>query len=165
MNSELWEQRIPKSMPKSDLEKQIIQFFKEQNMCVVATCSKNVPRATPIEYHSKGIIMYFIGEPGIKLKNIIENPKVSVGIFLQYTNWDSVKGAQVTGKAKIISKKTAEFEEGLLAYEWEKTATELGVTTFPETVELLKVEPEKIEFIDMSLKKRGYNPRQILTLV
>jgi hypothetical protein len=46
-----------------------------------------------------------------------------------------------------------EFKEGLKAYQWEKTAKELGIKTFPETVELIKVEPERIEFTDMSLKK------------
>ncbi len=86
-------------------------------MCVLATCSNDVPRATPIEYHSKGTTIYFIGEPGTKLRNIANNPNVSIGIFQQYTNWDSVKGAQITGKAKIISKiNDAEFKEGLAAY-------------------------------------------------
>jgi len=166
MSSASGDQRFPKHMPSKDLEKRIIQFFKEQNMCVLATCSDNIPRATPIEYHSKGKTIYFVGEPGTKLRNITNNPNVSIGIFQQYTNWDSVKGAQVTGKAKIISKKNAtEFEEGLAAYQWEKTANELGVKTFPETVELVKVEPEKIEFIDMSLKKMGYSPQQTLNVL
>jgi general stress protein 26 len=153
-------------MPQKDLEKRIIQFLEEQNMCVLATCSNDVPRATPIEYHSKGMTMYFVGEPGTKLKNLKNNPNVSIGIFCPYIGWDSAKGAQITGKAKIIQKKNAtEFEEGLAAYQWEKTAKELGIKTFPETVELMKVEPEKIEFIDMSLKKMGYSPRQILNRV
>lgn len=109
--------------------------------------------------------MYFVGEPGTKLKNIKNNPNVSIGIFLPYVGWDSAKGAQVTGKAKIISKKNAaEFKEGLAAYEWEKAARELGINTFPETVKLVKVEPKKIEFIDMSLKKMGYTPRQTLNI-
>ena len=120
-------------------------------MCVIARCGDNVPRATPVEYHSKGTTIYFVGEPGTKLKNIKKNPNVSIGIFLPYTGWDSAKGAQITGKAKIIFRENlTEFKEGLIAYQWEKTAKELGLKTFPETgVELVKVEPEKIEFIDM----------------
>ena len=56
--------------------------------------------------------MYFVGEPSIKLKNITDNPNVSVGIFLLYEGWDSAKGAQITGKAKIISRKNLdEFKE------------------------------------------------------
>ena len=166
MSSESGVQRSLKRIPPKDLEKRIIQFLEEQNMCVLATCSNDVPRATPIEYHSKGMTMYFVGEPGTKLKNMRNNPNVSIGIFLPYIGWDSAKGAQITGKAKIISRENStEFKEGLAAYQWEKTAKELGLKTFPETgVELVKVEPEKIEFIDMSLKKIGYSPRQTLNV-
>ena len=153
-----------KHMPAKVLEERIIEFLKQQNMCVLATCGDGLPRATPIEYHSKGITIYFVGEPGKKLENIKKNPNVSIGIFLPYTGWESAKGAQITGRAKIISRENStEFKEGLTAYQWEKTAKELGLKTFPETgVELVKVEPEKIEFIDMSLKKLGYSPRQTL---
>jgi len=155
-----------KSIAPKDLEKRIIQFLKKQNMCVLATCGDNVPRATPVEYRSKGITIYFVGEPGTKLENLKKNPNVSIGVFLPYIGWDSAKGVQITGKAKIISRENStEFEEGLAAYQWEKTAKELGLKTFPETgVELVKVEPEKIEFIDMSLKKLGYSPRQTLNV-
>ena len=69
-------------MPSKVLEEHIIEFLKEQNMCVLATCGDGLPRATPIEYHSKGITIYFVGEPGTKLKNITDNSSVSIGIFL-----------------------------------------------------------------------------------
>jgi len=165
MTSESEGQRPPEIMPTKELEKRVVQFLEKQNMCVLATCSNGNPRATPIEYHSKGTTLYFVGEPGIKLGNIKNNPKVSIGIFLPYTGWDSASGAQITGEAKIIPKSdTAEFKEGLTAYKWEKTAEELGIKEFPETVALIKVEPKKIEFIDMSLKKMGYSPRQTLNL-
>jgi len=155
-----------KNMPAKVLEERLIEFLKVQNMCVLATCGDGLPRATPIEYHSKGITLYFVGEPGTKLENMKKNPNVSIGIFLPYVGWDSAKGAQITGKAKIISRENStEFKEGLAAYQWEKTANELGLKTFPETgVELIKVEPEKIEFIDMSLKKTGFSPRQTLNV-
>jgi uncharacterized pyridoxamine 5'-phosphate oxidase family protein len=151
-------------MPAKLLKEHIIEFLRQQNMCVLATCSDEVPRATPIEYRSKATTIYFVGEPGIKLKNIKNNPNVSIGIFYPYIGWDSAKGAQITGKAKIISRENlTEFKEGLEAYQWEKTAKELGLKTFPETgIELVKVEPEKIELVDMSLKKIGYTPRQTL---
>jgi uncharacterized pyridoxamine 5'-phosphate oxidase family protein len=153
-----------KSITHRDLEKLIIQFLKKQNMCVLATCGDNVPRATPVEYHSKETTIYFVGEPGTKLENMKKNPNVSIGVFLPYTGWDSAKGAQISGKAKIVSRENStEFKEGLEAYQWEKTAKELGLKAFPETgVELVKVEPKTVEFIDMSLKKLGYSPRQTL---
>jgi hypothetical protein len=53
----------------------------------------------------------------------------------------------------------------LAAYQWEKSAKELGLKTFLKTgVELVKVEPTKIELIDMSLKKIGLSPRQTLNV-
>jgi len=167
MSSESRDQTfVKKSIPTKVLEERITEFLKEQNMCVLATCGDGLPRATPIEYHSKGITIYFVGEPGTKLENMKKNPNVSIGIFLPYTGWDSAKGAQITGKAKIISRENStEFKEGLTAYQWEKTAKELNLETFPETgVELVKVDPEKIEFIDMSLKKIGFSPRQTLNV-
>ena len=154
---------VKKSMPAKVLEERIIEFLKEQNMCVLATCGDGLPRATPIEYHSKGITIYFVGEPGEKIKNITDNPNVSIGIFFPYTGWDSAKGAQITGRAKIISRQDLDgFREGLEAYQWENTAKQLNITEFPKTVDLVRVDPEKIEFIDMSLKKMGYSPRQTL---
>jgi hypothetical protein len=97
-------------------------------MCVLATCRNDVPRATPLEYHSKELTFYFVAERGTKLRNIRSNPNVSVAIFLPYKGWNSTKGAQITGKAKIISRKSSrEFREGLEAYGWEKTAKEIGI--------------------------------------
>jgi nitroimidazol reductase NimA-like FMN-containing flavoprotein (pyridoxamine 5'-phosphate oxidase superfamily) len=165
MNGESRERVVAKRMPTKDLKKRIMQFLNDQNMSVLATCGNGIPRATPIEYHSKGLIIYFVGEPGTKLKNIKDNPNVSVGIFLPYEGWDSAKGAQITGKAKIISRKNLdEFKEGLKACNWEKIAKEMGLKSFPGTVELVKVDPEKIEYIDMSLRQLGYSPRQELNI-
>ena len=107
-----------------------------------------------------------MGEPGTKLKNIKNNPNVSIGIFLPYEGWNSAKGAQITGRAKIISRQDPDsLKEGLEAYQWEKTAKQLDMKEFPKTVELVRVDPEKKEYIDMSLKKMGYSPRQTLTLL
>ncbi|HEX7481877.1 MAG TPA: pyridoxamine 5'-phosphate oxidase family protein [Candidatus Bathyarchaeia archaeon] len=166
MSSESRDQTFAKSMPTKVLKEHIIEFLKEQNMCVLATCSDGLPRATPIEYHSKEITIYFVGELGTKLKNIANNPNVSIGIFLSYTCWESAKGAQITGRAKIISREELDdFREGLEAYQWEKTAKQMNIKGFPKTVELVRVDPEKIEFVDMSLKKMGYSPRQTLELL
>jgi hypothetical protein len=52
----------------------------------------------------------------------------------------------------------------LSSRQWEKTAKELGIKTFPETIEPIKVKPEKIEFIDMSLKKTANTQRELISL-
>ena len=134
-----------KHMPAKVLEERIIEFPKEQNMYVLATCGDGLPRATPIEYHSKGITLYFVGEPGAKLKNITDNPNVSIDIFFPCTGWDSAKSSQITGRAKIISRQDLDgLREGLEAYQWEKTAQQLNIKEFPKTVDLVRVDPSTL---------------------
>jgi hypothetical protein len=152
--------RIANPMP--ELEAYLVQFLKQNNMCVLATCKGDVPRATPIEYRSKGLTLYLAGEIGEKLKNIAFNPNVSVGIYYPYSGFESAKGAQITAKASILSSGTKEFKEGLAAYQWEKTAKEFGLKTFPASLALIRIDPVQIELVDASLKKKGYSSRQIL---
>lgn len=154
-----------KLMPHQDLINYIIDFLSQNNMCVLATCYQEIPRATPLEYHSKGLTLYFVGEPGTKLKNLKNNQNVSIGIYLPYTGWESAKGAQITGKAKIIKRNSKEFTECLDSCQWEKTAKEFNLQEFPKSLTLIRVDPLKVELIDMSLKKKGYSPRQVLILV
>jgi uncharacterized pyridoxamine 5'-phosphate oxidase family protein len=153
-----------KTMPHRELENYIFQFLSENNMCVLATCYDDIPRATPMEYHAKGITLYFVGEPGTKLKNLASNQNVSIGIYLPYNGWDSAKGAQITGKATIILRNTVEFNESLEAYQWEKTAKEFNLQEFPESLQIIRFDPSKVELIDMSLKKKGYSSRQVLII-
>ncbi|WXG42187.1 MAG: pyridoxamine 5'-phosphate oxidase family protein [Candidatus Freyarchaeum deiterrae] len=151
-------------MPRSKLEKHITNFLKSQNMCVLATCKDNISRATPIEYYSKGTTLYMIGELGRKIENIRANPKVSLGIFAPYTGWLSVKGVQITGEAKIISKENLEeFKEASSVYQWEKSVKELGIKELPENTSFLKIEAQTIELIDISLKTKGFAARQVWT--
>jgi hypothetical protein len=151
-------------MLPQELEAHIAQFFTQNNMCVLATCKGDVPRATPIEYHSKGLTLYLAGEKGTKLQNIAANPNVSVGIYFPYTGMETVKGAQITGKATVIARDTKEFDEALVAYQWEKTAQEFNLKVFPVSLALIRVDPIKVELIDVSFKKRGYNSQQTLLL-
>lgn len=151
-------------MPEHELEAYLVEFLKENNMCVLATSKGDKPRATPIEYRSMGLTLYLAGEIGEKLENIAYNPNVSVGIYYPYTGFESAKGAQVTGKATILASGTEEFTLGLAAYQWEKTAREFGLKAFPASLSLIRVDPAKIELVDASLKKKGYSARQILKI-
>lgn len=156
--------RVSNPMPQRELEAYMLEFLKGNNMCVLATCKGDMPRATPIEYRSKGLTLYLAGEIGEKLKNLAYNTNVSVGIYYPYSGFDSAKGAQITGKAAILATGTLEFEEGLVSYQWEQTAREFGLQTFPASLALIRIDPTQIELVDASLKKKGYSPRQILKI-
>jgi len=156
--------RIPNPMPQQELEEYLKDFLKQNNMCVLATSKGDVPRATPIEYRSRDLTLYLVGENGEKLRNIAFNPNVSVGIYLPYAGMETAKGVQIMGKATLISQGTEEFKEGLAAYQWEKTAKDFGVKAFPASLCLIRIDPAKIELTDASLKKKGYSPRQTLKI-
>jgi nitroimidazol reductase NimA-like FMN-containing flavoprotein (pyridoxamine 5'-phosphate oxidase superfamily) len=64
--------RVTKSMPKDELEQHIAEFLKTQNVCVLATCKDNIPRATPLEFYSLGTTLYVMPEEGQKMENIRE---------------------------------------------------------------------------------------------
>jgi general stress protein 26 len=147
--------RTAKVMPKKELEDHIAHLLTTQNMCVLATCRNDSPRATPIEYYSKGLTLYLVAEPGQKLQNIRVNPTVSVGVFAPYTGWNSARGIQITGEAHIITRKNKnEFDKGMSIYKWQKTAAELGIQELPRTIKLLRINTKKAELVDMSLRKK-----------
>ena len=64
-----------------------------------------------------------IADPGTETSNIESSPSVSVGVFAPYTGWLSVKGAQITGRAKMIAEGDPErgrarvFTDGRRAWE------------------------------------------------
>ncbi|MCX5895031.1 MAG: pyridoxamine 5'-phosphate oxidase family protein [Proteobacteria bacterium] len=93
--------RIRKLSPEEFKEK-VIAFLKDNKICTLATCSRNIPRSTPVRYRSRGLTIYILTEGGGKVKNIIENPQVSLSIVGEYPGFQSVTGLQIWGRAEII---------------------------------------------------------------
>jgi uncharacterized protein YhbP (UPF0306 family) len=156
--------RVTRKMPRKALKERIATFLASRNMCVLATCAWDVPRATPLEYHSDGTTLYMMVETGRKIENILENPNVSVGIYGPYKGWLSVKGVQITGVGEILTVESGdEFIKAAAIFPWKRYAKELGLTKLPANARFLKVEAAVIEFIDISLKAEGYAAGQIWT--
>lgn len=95
-------------LSEDELRKTIVSFLEENCICTLATCSNNVPRSTPVRYRSKDLTIYILAEGGMKIKNMRENPLVSVSIFGNYSGFQSVKGLQMWGKAEIINPEDGE---------------------------------------------------------
>ncbi len=154
--------RMTRKMPKKALEARIAKFLRGRNMCVLATCSGDAPRATPLEYHSDGTTLYMMVEAGRKVANIRANPNVSVGVYAPYAGWLSVKGAQISGVAKIlIVGDGEEFVRAAAVFPWKKFVKDLGLAKLPANARFLKVEAAVIEYVDMSLKLEGYAATQV----
>ncbi|OGM02207.1 hypothetical protein A3K72_00885 [Candidatus Woesearchaeota archaeon RBG_13_36_6] len=64
-----------------ELKQKIEQFIKNKNVCVIATCSENKPRASTVNYVPVGFTLYVVtSSKSTKYKNIKENPNISVAI-------------------------------------------------------------------------------------
>jgi len=71
---------------------------------VLATCYKNIPRATPLEFFNEGLTLYVFAEPSTKIANIKHNPAVSAAIYQQPLDHSVLqKSLQIFGKAELIS--------------------------------------------------------------
>ena len=145
-------------MPEEDLKKNVKDFLGKRKILVLCTCSDNIPRATPMDFYidkkSNNFNIYVGPAPGRKVKNIEENPNISIGI---YTPMDTgkIQGMQITtsGKDRLIFLKDGdeEFDKVQKIVRGKRKL-------------LLKIIPEKIEFLDYDFVKEGYSRLQILDL-
>ena len=147
-----------KLLGRKELEQHIIEFMGSQGMCVLATCGAGEPRASAVEFFPAGTTIYILTEGGRKIENIVRNPRVSVAIHTQFTGWDSSKGIQITGTAEIGEAGSAIFADGEKAY----VRRQGQEAKLPAMMKVVKIKPLRIEMLDLTLKARGYDVRQVL---
>ena len=145
-------------MPEEELKKEIRDFLEKRKIIVLCTCLNNVPRATPMDFYmdkkSDDFNIYVGPAPGRKVKNIEENPIVSIGI---YTPMDTgkIQGLQITssGKERLIFLREGDddFDKAQKIVRGKRNL-------------ILKIIPEKIELLDYDFIKKGYSRLQILDL-
>ncbi len=145
-------------MPEEELKKEIRDFLEKRKIIVLCTCSDNVPRATPMDFYmdkkSDDFNIYVGPAPGRKVKNIEENPIVSIGI---YTPLDTgkIQGMQITASSKerliFLKEGDDDFEKAQKLVRGKRNL-------------ILKIIPEKIELLDYDFIKKGYSRLQYLEL-
>jgi general stress protein 26 len=147
-----------KALGREELGRLIVDFMESQGMCVMATCSGGVPRASAVEFFPESTTIYVLTEGGRKVENVEKNPQVSVAIHTQFTGWDTTKGVQITGRAEIGGKGSAIFAEGERAYERRKKQS----ITLPDFMHVIRIKPEKIEYLDTTLRAKGFDVKHVL---
>ncbi|MFH0941526.1 MAG: pyridoxamine 5'-phosphate oxidase family protein [Chloroflexota bacterium] len=146
-------------MPAEQLEKHLTQFINAHNVCVLATARDNIPRATPLEYEAEGTTLYIMAGPGQKLENLKANPLVGAAIHDPLKGWQTVKGIQITGRASLITDQSSEYQGAWKVFN-RANADKDGWDVPPPGRTLLKIEADKIELMETSLKKKGFKIRQ-----
>lgn len=145
-----------KKMPEEELRREVRKFLDERKELVLCTCSNNIPRATPIDFYTEkeGFNIYVGLAPGRKVKNIEENPVVSIGIYAPMDT-GKIQGMQITatGRERLIFLREGDegYDEALKVVRRRRDL-------------ILKIIPEKIELLDYDFSKRGYSRMQALEL-
>ncbi|MEW6142577.1 MAG: pyridoxamine 5'-phosphate oxidase family protein [Chloroflexota bacterium] len=160
--------KAEKKLPKDQLLERILNFLKTQTMCTLCTCRNNVPRATPLEYYNDGTSLYMIPHKGVKMANLRANPKVSIGVYNHVhprwadgQNWLGVIGAQITGTARLIPDSDPEYFEARDKYRSPTITPDRDRT--PKGRMMLRIDCDRIEYLDIALKLEGYASKQVWT--
>ena len=141
-------------MPEEELRKEIRSYLDTRKVLVLCTCNNNIPRATPMDFYTEqdSFNIYVGPAPGRKVKNIEENPYVSIGIYTPISV-GKIQGMQITasGRENLIFLKEGdeEFEKAQKIVRGRRKL-------------LLKIIPEKIELLDYDFVKLGYSRLQML---
>lgn len=155
-------------LPRAELERQIAEFLRMVNVCVLATCLDDVPRATPIEFYANGLTIYVAASRGTKLPNMESNARVSVAVcsrtHTDWTDWHDVTAAQITGEPELLryEERPADYREALRVYDWRKYRRALGIAEQePRKTTFVRIRPLRIEFRDLALMRKGYAVVQV----
>ena len=134
------------------LKERIIAFLEENPICTLATCSNNIPRSTPVRFRSKGLTIYILAEGGMKIKNLMANPTVSLSLYGEYSGFQSVRGLQLWGKADIINPEDGEsYREAnrIVNLKGRQDLKDLGIDNIRHNMKAIKITIERARYLSI----------------
>ena len=84
----------------------LADFVAWERVSRVATAgAAGVPHLVPVCHVLAGGKVYFAsGDDGRKVKNIVENPRVTLTVDLYSDHWGTLKGVMIQGRARLIER-------------------------------------------------------------
>lgn len=157
----LWEEKdaTSKKMDRVALWTEMEKFIQGHNTCALATGYGDFVRCTPIEYNFKDGKFWLLSEGGLKFRALQHNSNVCLAIFDPYVGFGKLGGMQVTGTAAIAEPMSKDYLD-ILAL---KGIPVSGLKKLPHEIHLIRIVPERIDFLWSEFKKLGYDSRQFLT--
>jgi len=139
---------MAKRLSEEELRKKIVDFMDEHKICTLATCLNNVPRSTPLRYRNKDLTVYISTEGGGKMKNIKQNPSVSVSLYADYKGFESVRSLQTWGTAEIITPDDEEYIEAkqILNTESREDLKNLDVKNMDLKMRIIKIKIDRARY-------------------
>jgi uncharacterized protein YhbP (UPF0306 family) len=149
-----------KKMERGKLFSSIEEYINKNNTCVLATGYGTFIRCTPLEYSYHDHCFFIFTEGGEKFIGLEHNKNVCLAIYDKYSSFASLKGLQVMGNAEIVEPFSEEYVK---AAEYKKIPLE-ALKKLPEAMNLIKIIPVRIDFLNSDFKKEGCDARQELIL-
>jgi len=160
--------KVTRKMSREQLEDYIANTLKKVKMCTLVTSKGEIPRGTPLEYFSDGLILYISPDPGTKIKNLRVNSNVSVTIYNSLSpdwenDWQILWGLQITGRGELFAEGTPEHARGreMMHFEGFRRALGMDETDILEGRKIIKVTPSKIELLEFGLIDKGFAFKQV----
>lgn len=147
------------SAKKADRETLLAEaekFIRSHNTCALAAGGGSLIRCTPIEYTYYEGCFWMLSEGGRKFAGLEINPNVCLAIYDPYEGFGKLGGMQVSGKAGIVEPWTEPYLS-LLRF---KKIPEDALRKLSHPMYLIRVAPEKIDFLNSEFKKMGFDSRQ-----
>ena len=140
------------------LKQAIEDYIRANNTCALATAAGDFVRCTPVEYVYHKTAFWIFSEGGEKFYALEKNKNVCLSIFDKYEGFGKLKGMQVTGTASVAEPFSEEYTELASV---RKIPLE-ALKKMPHSMNLIKITPKKIEFVNSEFKKEGAGSRQVL---
>ena len=155
-----WKEKDAQSekLDQASLKKAVEEYIQANNTGALAVASGDLVRCTPLEYSYYKECFWIFSEGGEKFRALEKNKNVCLAIFDKYEGFGKLKGMQVTGTAELIKPFSAEYVQAAEARKIPIKALE----KLPQPMNLIKIKPKKIEFINSDFKKNGAGSRQVL---
>lgn len=152
-------------LERDRLEERILNLLSSQNMCVLATSGPRGPLATPVRYYHLDFAVLFTASAGSpKMRNIAADPRVSIGVFAPLVGQASSRGAQIFGRARVLTPDDDEHAHYWSAFRWQSDHVERSRSLDePPLGPLVAVEADRVVYTEHWLRRDGYAPRQFWT--
>ena len=146
-------------MPTDELRTAIEDFIKARNTCALAVADGDFIRCTPLTYKYRAGKFIIFSEGGLKFRALKENKHVALAIYDEYKGPGSAKSLQVAGIATVIGADDPDYAAQLDSLDINAAHMQKLHLT------LILITPTTLEYLDSTLKERGYFPRQCLKLL
>lgn len=135
-----------------ELRTRVEKFLSNNCIGTLATCSDNIPRATPVRYRSRGLTLYVLTEGGGKVYNIQCNADVGFSVYGNYSGFKTVRGLQIWGQAQIIDRRDeTAYKEAYAVLNLDERADlqDIQLEEVQSEMVILKIVPERIRFLSL----------------